>query len=305
MGDDKIKKSQQKEKEEKLAMLKKREEKAKEDAERRKKENEIKLKEAEERRNKEDEERSARQEKLDQEQRDLEEKQEEESRKRRKEEEDRKKTEGDKRKKLEEQKREEELRQRKEQELRKEEQKRKAELERKRLVAQQERIQREREEMKKMKEREAARQGDLNSTYSKENEKPDLNNTQNLNSTQTLPSKASQGVETYDMTPARHELPPEPLLNEDDYGLDDLQSDQDTDDDEAPRKQIPKWAEGSSLRTSLLKQCYMGPDLDQIFKTIVMPDLSVMFDQQRKRFFKRTSSACWDQAPGSFKHNKR
>merc|ERR1712059_121317 len=229
-------------------------------------------------------------------------------RKRRKEEEDRKKTEGDKRKKLEEQKREEELRQRKEQELRKEEQKRKAELERKRLVTQQERIQREREELKKMKEREAARQGDLNSTYSKENEKPDLNNTQNLNSTQTLnttqtlPSKASQGVETYDMTPARHELPPEPLLNEDDYGLDDLQSDQDTDDEDAPRKQIPKWAEGSSLRTSLLKQCYMGPDLDQIFKTIVMPDLSVMFEQQRKRFFKRTSSACWDQAPGSFKH---
>merc|ERR1712059_92183 len=113
-----------------------------------------------------------------------------------------------------------------------------AELERKRLVTQQERIQREREEMKRMKEREAARQGDLNSTYSKENEKPDLNNTETLNSTQTLnttqtlPSKASQGVETYDMTPARHELPPEPLLNEDDYGLDDLHSDQDTDDDE-------------------------------------------------------------------------
>merc|ERR1712083_416843 len=72
------------------------------------------------------------------------------------------------------------------------------------------------------------------------------------------------------------------------------QSDQDTDDEDAPRKQIPKWAEGSVLRTSLLKQCYMPQDLDKIFSSFDMPDLSTMFATQRKRFFKRTSSAVWE-----------
>ena len=48
--------------------------------------------------------------------------------------------------------------------------------------------------------------------------------------------------------------------------------------------QVPKWAEGTNLRTALLKQCYMPPDLDQIFATVEMPDLSSMFVEQRKRF---------------------
>ena len=100
---------------------------------------------------------------------------------------------------------------------------------------------------------------------------------------------------------------------------------------------VPKWAEGTNLRTALLKQCYMPPDLGQIFATVEMPDLSSMFVEQRKRFllqftlytiisllqftfpkivslsmthvasrfFKRTSSACWEQPPESFKHGPR
>jgi hypothetical protein len=49
--------------------------------------------------------------------------------------------------------------------------------------------------------------------------------------------------------------------------------------------QVPKWAEGTNLRTALLKQCYMPPDLDLIFSTgdSATVDLSVMFEQQRKR----------------------
>jgi len=64
---------------------------------------------------------------------------------------------------------------------------------------------------------------------------------------------------------------------------------------------VPKWAEGTALRTALLKQCYMPPDIDAIFAGVDMPDLSTMFHEQRKRFFKRTSSACWEQPPDSFK----
>eukprot|EP00092_Neocalanus_flemingeri_P076406 GFUD01094768.1.p1 GENE.GFUD01094768.1~~GFUD01094768.1.p1 ORF type:complete len:354 (+),score=123.27 GFUD01094768.1:133-1062(+) len=133
-------------------------------------------------------------------------------------------------------------------------------------------------------------QEQLNSTYSKPG---DVINT-------TI--EASTGVSSYDMTPARHELPPEPSKDEDNYGLDDLNSGEDTDDEDCPRKVVPKWAEGTQLRTALLKQCYMGPDLDLIFANVEMPDLGTMFEQQRKRFYKRTSSAVWGTPPESFKH---
>jgi len=285
--EDKMRKNQEKDKEEKLALLKKREDNLKAEAEKRKKENEIKLKEAEERRNRDEEERLARQDKLESERREDERKKDEEQRRRKlKEEEERRKKiqEEEKRKRQEEQRREEE--------------RRKLEEEKKRTAAaQQERIQREKEEMKKIKDREAARQAELNLTQTKPTDTT-------LNRTQTL-DQSQAGVSSYDMTPARHELPPEPSQAEDNYGLDDLKSDEDTDDEDCPRKQVPKWAEGTQLRTSLLKQCYMGPDLDQIFFTVEMPDLSTMFDHQRKRFFKRTSSACWETPPESFKHSKR
>ena len=83
----------------------------------------------------------------------------------------------------------------------------------------------------------------------------------------------------------------------DDYGLEDLHSDGGTDDEDRPRKQVPKWAEGENLTTALLKQCSMPPDLDQLFAAVETPDLSTMFGEQRKRFIKRTSSACWEQPP--------
>jgi len=273
--EDKMRKNHEKEKEDKLALLKKREENLKAEAEKRKKENELKLKEAEERRKREEEERSARMDKMENERREEERKKEEEQdQRRRKQDEERKRKllEDEKRKRAEELKREE---------LRQAEEKKRA------AIAQQERIQREKEELRKLKEKEVARQADTT-----------------LNRTVTL-DQSQAGVSSYDMTPARHELPPEPSQAEDNYGLDDLKSDEDTDDEDCPRKQVPKWAEGTQLRTSLLKQCYMGPDLDKIFSTIEMPDLSTMFQHQRKRFHKRTSSAVWETPPESFKHSKR
>ena len=66
-------------------------------------------------------------------------------------------------------------------------------------------------------------------------------------------------------------------------GLDDLKSDSETDDEDNPKKQVPRWAEGSELRTALLKQCYLGPNIDQIFFTVTDPDLSEMFGQAKSR----------------------
>jgi len=276
LREDKMKKNQEKDKEEKLALLKKREDNLKAEAEKRKKENEFKLKEAEERRKFEEDERLARKDKLESEKR--------EDERRNQEEERRKKTQDEEKRRRYEEQREDERR-------KLEEEKNRA------AAAQQERIMREKEEMKKIKEREAVRQAEMNTTQTKPTDTT-------LNRTQTL-DQSQAGVSSYDMTPARHELPPEPSQAEDNYGLDDLKSDEDTDDEDCPRKQVPKWAEGTQLRTSLLKQCYMGPDLDKIFFTVEMPDLATMFDHQRKRFFKRTSSACWETPPESFKHSKR
>merc|ERR1712228_847132 len=146
--------------------------------------------------------------------------------------------------------------------IKKDEERRKLEEKRQAYIAEKERIAREQEELKKLKEREAARpQPDMDSTYNKPG---DATFNKTLNNT--------NGPSSYDITPARHELPPQPPQTEENYGVDDLRSDSDTDDEDNPKKEVPGWAEGNKLRTALLKQCYMGPDVDKIFFQIEDPD---------------------------------
>merc|ERR1719376_1516091 len=139
----------------------------------------------------------------------------------REEEERRKKVEDEKKKARDELKREEEERAKREEEkLRMEEERRKA-------AAHSERIIREREELKKIKEREAtraaeaAKPSDLNTTY----EKPSAAKPTNKALDRTANMDQQQQPQSYDMTPARHELPPEPLTALSNYGPEDLDSD--------------------------------------------------------------------------------
>ena len=78
----------------------------------------------------------------------------------------------------------------------------------------------------------------------------------------------------------------------------DLKSDNDTDDEEHPRKLVPKWALGSKFQNDLMYQAYNPPDINLIFHVQeACPDLSEIFAQKKQRFFKRTSSAVWGKAP--------
>ena len=82
-------------------------------------------------------------------------------------------------------------------------------------------------------------QKNLNSTFTK-NDVPD-------SSTSHKNHADAKQVQSYDITPARHELPPEELEDPENYNIADLKSDEDTDDEDAPRKVVPKWAEGIIL----------------------------------------------------------
>ncbi|XP_074488749.1 uncharacterized protein incenp isoform X6 [Sebastes fasciatus] len=81
-----------------------------------------------------------------------------------------------------------------------------------------------------------------------------------------------------------------------DYGM-DQNSDDSTDDESAPRKPIPSWAEGHNLQQIIMKQYFNPPDLDSFFGTIEPPKLENIFYKSKPRYFKRTSSAVWHSPP--------
>lgn len=89
-----------------------------------------------------------------------------------------------------------------------------------------------------------------------------------------------------------------PLLSKsaEDYGM-DQNSDDSTDDESAPRKPIPSWAEGHNLQQIIMKQYFNPPDLDLFFGKIEPPRLEDIFYKSKPRYFKRTSSAVWHSPP--------
>ncbi|KAM9377389.1 inner centromere protein A isoform 2-T2 [Pholidichthys leucotaenia] len=102
--------------------------------------------------------------------------------------------------------------------------------------------------------------------------------------------------QSYIITPKGGNKPLTINKNTDNYGM-DQDSDDSTDDESAPKKPIPSWAEGSNLQQLIMKQYYNPPNMDSFFGAIEPPKLESIFYKSKPRYFKRTSSAVWHSPP--------
>lgn len=106
--------------------------------------------------------------------------------------------------------------------------------------------------------------------------------------------EVEKSPQSYQITPKGKKVVA--LVNPEDYGM-DQNSDDSTDDESAPRKPIPSWAEGMQLQQAIMKQYYDPVDLHSYFGVVEQPNLEKIFQRSKPRFFKRTSSAVWHSPP--------
>ena len=104
-------------------------------------------------------------------------------------------------------------------------------------------------------------------------------------------------VNSYELTPANQDP-----INEADnnYNIADISSDDSTDDEDAPKKKVPLWAAPAALTRTMQEQesyvrkhAYITDNLFPPEELLMSPDLSVIFNKKRKRFYQRSSSAHW------------
>ncbi|XP_015792972.1 inner centromere protein A [Tetranychus urticae] len=107
--------------------------------------------------------------------------------------------------------------------------------------------------------------------------------------------------ENYPLTP-----PPKPKPSPVNYDISDIKSDDDTDDEDRPRKQIPPWAKGDALLDALDKQFAKSRRAREKEIRHIFPNfdfsirLSEIFKSNRvvhPKYDKRTSSAVWSSPP--------
>ena len=94
----------------------------------------------------------------------------------------------------------------------------------------------------------------------------------------------------------------------DSYNLDGLRSDASSDDEDDPREEIPKWAQGAALKNALYNQFIFTPPEKKvmaIFPSPGPPVLSEIFPKKKTKFRPRTSSAFWEPSPGRTNIHKR
>ncbi|XP_035520194.1 inner centromere protein [Morone saxatilis] len=178
-----------------------------------------------------------------------------------------------------------------EKERRELEERRKA-LEEKRKLEEQQRLA---AEEKAAKEREAAKQVAASLNVTVDIERSVMSTPVGKGGGLNVTVDIEKSPQSYAITPKGGNKPLIPKSAED-YGM-DQNSDDSTDDESAPRKPIPSWAEGHNLQQIIMKQYFNPPDLDSFFGKIEPPKLENIFYKSKPRYFKRTSSAVWHSPP--------
>ncbi|XP_048886766.1 inner centromere protein isoform X2 [Brienomyrus brachyistius] len=157
-----------------------------------------------------------------------------------------------------------------------------------------ERSRKEAQERQKTEEEKAALQKQAAAAKNKEELQQSLVKTPVSKST-VLNVTVEHSPQSYEITPKGGNKPVI-ISNPEDYGM-DQNSDDSTDDESAPRKPIPSWAEGRQLQQAMMHQYFNPVDVDSFFGEIEDPQLERIFYKSKPRYFKRTSSAVWHSPP--------
>ncbi|XP_060694813.1 inner centromere protein A-like isoform X2 [Hemiscyllium ocellatum] len=192
----------------------------------------------------------------------------------------------------------EKLRQEVQEKERKWEEQRLAELEKQRLEKERIRKEQERLESEQQEKEKKLREAEERKWKEEQDQKAEKEVTSKNMLNVTVEVHHSPAPESYAMTPNNYSKFKMPKVTLDNYGM-DLNSDDSTDDEGAPRKPIPAWANGKPLQQALIKQYYHPFDVDKFFGVIQPPDLRSIFGKIKPRYLKRTSSAVWHSPPVS------
>ena len=99
-----------------------------------------------------------------------------------------------------------------------------------------------------------------------------------------------------------HRTPPKALgikPNKEDYDINELRSEDETDDEEQPNKPIPMWAKDVIILESSLKQAHSYVHFTNLFKAATTAEINLeqIFKTKKQKYCQRSSSAIWKSPP--------